>query len=163
MATYISYCTTPIGKLKLTATKEYITSIVFDDQSTENESSQQTNVLVNCNIQLQEYFSGTRTYFDLPVKQNGTGFQEKIWNHLYGIPYGKTISYSDLALLFGNLKAKRAVAAANGKNKLCILIPCHRVIGKNRTLTGYSGGLWRKQWLLNHEAKLSSGLQELNF
>ncbi len=163
MSTYISYCSTPIGKLKLTATKEYITSIVFDDHSIEDESTEETDVLTNCNMQLQAYFSGARTYFDLPLKQNGTNFQEKIWEHLYAIPYGKTISYSELALRFGDIKAIRAVAAANGKNKLCILIPCHRVIGKNRTLTGYSGGLWRKQWLLNHEAKFTSGVQELNF
>ncbi len=163
LKTNTAYYTSPIGNLKLIATDKYVTSILFDDQTHEVDLSETTELLSKCSIQLHEYFSGTRTCFNLPLNQSGTGFQEKIWKQLIAIPYGKTISYSDLAVNFGDIKAIRAVAAANGKNKLCILIPCHRVIGKNRTLTGYSGGLWRKQWLLEHEAKYSLGVQQFSF
>jgi methylated-DNA-[protein]-cysteine S-methyltransferase len=94
------------------------------------------------------------------MQQNGTTFQQKVWDLLNEIPFGKTISYQRLSIQFGDLKAIRAIASANGKNKLAILIPCHRVIGSNQSLTGYAGGLWRKKWLLQHELKYS-GVQQL--
>ena len=102
-------------------------------------------------LQLQEYFDGSRTEFSFKMAPNGTDFQKKVWQQLLAIPYGTTLSYLDLARQLGDVKAIRAVAAANGKNPLWIAVPCHRVIGSDGSLTGYAGGLWRKKWLLEHE------------
>ena len=104
-----------------------------------------------CKQQLGQYFTGERTEFDLPLDQRGTAFQKSIWSCLVTIPFGETVSYRDIADMVNNRKAVRAVGAANGKNPISIIVPCHRVIGSNRTLTGYAGGLPRKSWLLNHE------------
>lgn len=104
--------------------------------------------------QLMEYFSGKRKAFDLPLAITGTGFQKKVWEELRHIPYGKTLSYLGLSRQIGNVKAIRAVGHANGQNPLAIIIPCHRVIGSDGSLTGYAGGLWRKKWLLEHEGAL---------
>ncbi len=102
-------------------------------------------------IQLQQYFEGKRTHFDLKLNPKGTDFQRSVWQELLNIPFGKTLSYMELSKKLGDLKAIRAVAAANGKNPLWIVIPCHRVIGTDGSLTGYAGGLWRKKWLLELE------------
>lgn len=102
--------------------------------------------------QLNEYFEGKRKSFDLLLKPNGSSFQKRVWDALQEIPFGKTISYLELSKKLGDVKAIRAVAAANGKNPLWILIPCHRVIGSDGSLTGYAGGLHRKKWLLDHES-----------
>jgi len=99
--------------------------------------------------------------FELPINQHGTVFQKEVWNELMQIPFGRTISYLELARKTGDSKATRAVANANGKNNVCIIVPCHRVIGANKELVGYSGGLWRKKWMLEHEAKLAYGVQTL--
>ncbi|ESU21939.1 O-6-methylguanine DNA methyltransferase [Flavobacterium cauense R2A-7] len=104
--------------------------------------------------QLQEYFEGKRTTFNFPINPKGTDFQQKVWKALLEIPYGKTTSYMDLSKKLGDVKAIRAVASANGKNPLWIVVPCHRVIGSDGSLTGYAGGLWRKKWLLEHENPL---------
>jgi methylated-DNA-[protein]-cysteine S-methyltransferase len=101
--------------------------------------------------QLQEYFDGKRTDFSFKLNPKGTDFQQKVWQELLNIPYGKTTSYLDLAKKLGDPKVIRAAASANGKNPLWIVIPCHRVIGTDGSLTGYAGGLWRKKWLLEHE------------
>lgn len=101
--------------------------------------------------QLQEYFEGKRKDFDFKLNPKGTDFQQKVWQELINIPYGKTMSYMDLSKKLGDVKAIRAVASANGKNPLWIVVPCHRVIGTDGSLTGYAGGLWRKKWLLEHE------------
>ncbi len=101
--------------------------------------------------QLQEYFDGKRTTFNFPINPKGTDFQQKVWKALLEIPYGKTTSYMELSKKLGDVKAIRAVASANGKNPLWIVVPCHRVIGSDGSLTGYAGGLWRKKWLLEHE------------
>lgn len=102
-------------------------------------------------LQLQEYFNGKRTEFSFKINPAGTDFQQKVWQELLNIPYGKTCSYLDLSKKLGDVKAIRAVASANGKNPLWIVVPCHRVIGSDGSLTGYAGGLWRKKWLLEHE------------
>lgn len=107
--------------------------------------------LEDCAIQLQEYFQGIRKDFNLKLNPEGTPFQKQVWNLLEHIPFGKTVSYLDLAKQMGDVKATRAIAGANAKNPLWIIIPCHRVIGSDGSLTGYAGGLHRKQWLLNHE------------
>ena len=108
--------------------------------------------LEDCVIQLNEYFEGTRKQFDLKLNPEGTGFQKKVWNTLEQIPYGKTCSYLELSKQLGDVKAIRAVANANGKNPLWIIMPCHRVIGSDGSLTGYAGGIHRKKWLLEHES-----------
>ena len=108
-------------------------------------------VLQNAVTQLQEYFDGKRTHFDFQLNPVGTEFQQKVWKGLCEIPFGKTMSYFELAKQLGDVKAIRAVASANGKNPLWIVVPCHRVIGTDGSLTGYAGGLWRKKWLLEHE------------
>jgi methylated-DNA-[protein]-cysteine S-methyltransferase len=101
--------------------------------------------------QLNEYFDGLRKTFTFTLNPKGTDFQQKVWQALLEIPYGKTMSYLELSKKLGDVKAIRAVAAANGKNPIWIVVPCHRVIGSDGSLTGYAGGLWRKQWLLEHE------------
>lgn len=109
-------------------------------------------VLEDCVTQLNEYFDGSRKVFDLKLNPTGTEFQLKVWKQLEKIPFGKTLSYLELSKALGDVKAIRAVANANGKNPLWIIVPCHRVIGSDGSLTGYAGGLQRKQWLLEHES-----------
>lgn len=120
-----------------------------------DEDVQQTEVipeeLVQAVAELDEYFSGNRTDFTFKMNPGGTEFQKRVWNALLEIPFGKTMSYNQLAIKLGDVKAIRAVAAANGKNPLWVAVPCHRVIGSDGSLTGYAGGLWRKKWLLEHE------------
>ena len=113
----------------------------------------------NAVTELNDYFQGKRTHFDFKLNPKGTEFQQKVWQALLEIPYGKTCSYMDLSKKLGDVKAIRAVASANGKNPLWIVVPCHRVIGTDGSLTGYAGGLWRKKWLLEHESP--SGQQTL--
>ncbi len=163
------YYQSPVGSLKIMIHEGFINEIIFldneqeikNDNSTENISSKNKAVSGICKKQFDEYFSGKRTIFDLPIKQVGTTFQEKVWNELVKIPFGKTISYLQLSQRIGNLKSIRAVGAANGRNNLSIVIPCHRVIGSDGSLTGYAGGLWRKQWLLEHENKYANGVHLL--
>ncbi|MDQ3277336.1 MAG: methylated-DNA--[protein]-cysteine S-methyltransferase [Bacteroidota bacterium] len=157
---YSAVYQSPLGPLQVKCSDEHITAVLF---TTEGSSSafETHPLLQTCIRQLDEYFSGQRTTFSLPLSQEGTIFQKKVWDLLSRIPFGKTISYHQLATQYGDLKAIRAVAAANGKNNLAIIIPCHRVIGSNRSLTGYAGGLWRKKWLLEHEAKFHAGVSQL--
>lgn len=143
----------PIGVIEIVGTREAIHSILFsENQKSVNVFHAETPlVLAECYNQLDEYFKGKRHEFTFPYQLEGTSFQKMVWNALNEIPYSKTWSYKEIALSIGNEKAVRAVGSANGKNKLSIVIPCHRVIGSNGTLTGYAGGLWRKEWLLHHE------------
>lgn len=108
-------------------------------------------VLQECVQQLSEYFNGTRKQFDLKLNPQGTDFQKKVWNELLNVPFGKTKTYLEQSKQLGDVKAIRAVASANGKNPIWIIIPCHRIIGSDGSLTGYAGGIWRKKWLLAHE------------
>lgn len=114
-----------------------------------------------CIEQLIQYFNGQRRQFELPLNQPGTPFQQDVWSELQQIPFAKTISYLELARRTGDTKATRAVANANSKNNIAVIVPCHRVIGANKELVGYAGGLWRKKWLLEHEAKVAYGVQTL--
>ena len=118
-------------------------------------------MLIQCVEQLIQYFNGQLRQFTLPLNQPGTPFQQEVWGELVQIPFAKTISYLDLARRTGDTKATRAVANANGRNNIAIIVPCHRVIGSNRELIGYAGGLWRKKWLLDHETKVAYGVQTL--
>ncbi|MET3697749.1 methylated-DNA-[protein]-cysteine S-methyltransferase [Bacillus oleivorans] len=143
----------PIGVIEIAGTDDVVYSILFSEQEKgENKMKEDTpKVLADCYHQLDEYFKGTRREFSFPYQMEGTHFQKTVWKALTGIHYGQTGSYKDIAVSIGNEKAIRAVGSANGKNKLSIVIPCHRIIGSNGTLTGYAGGLWRKEWLLRHE------------
>jgi len=142
---------TPLGIAKLEGDDSGLTSItVLNDDLP--ASSVIPELLEDAVYQLQEYFEGTRDSFSLTLNPNGTDFQKRVWDALQDIPFGKTISYLELSKTLGDVKAIRAVAAANGKNPLWIAIPCHRVIGSDGSLTGYAGGLHRKKWLLDHES-----------
>ena len=118
-------------------------------------------VLKKCIAQLDGYFAGKLFDFDLNLAQEGTAFQQQVWSELIKIRYGRTSSYLALSKSIGNEKAIRAAGTANGKNNIAIIVPCHRVIGSNGSLVGYGGGLWRKHWLLEHEAKYANGVQTL--
>ena len=162
MKFYTSYYNSPLGLLQIQCSEEHITSVSFCETSTSvaDDDHPLTN---SCIEQLQEYFSGKRKEFSLPLQQSGTPFQMKVWNLLSTIAYGKTISYNDFSKMYGDTKAIRAVASANGKNQIAIIVPCHRVIGSNHSLVGYAGGLWRKKYLLELEAKYFHGVQQLDF
>ena len=145
----ITYIKTPLGITKIMGDENGISVISVSDEG--DISEQIPAVLQEAVSQLMAYFEGKRTTFDFKLNPKGTEFQQKIWNGLLEIPFGKTMSYMDLSKKIGAVKAIRAVASANGKNPLWIVIPCHRVIGSDGSLTGYAGGLWRKKWLLEHE------------
>lgn len=162
MNLYTAYYKSPIGLLKIQCSDKHIKTVTFSDAEGDIENDDH-KLLQTCAKQLDEYFAGKRKNFNLPLNQDGTSFQVKVWELLSQIPYGKTISYNELAKRYGDLKAIRAVASANGKNNICIIVPCHRVIGSNMTLVGYAGGLWRKKWLLDHEAKYHAGVQQFDF
>lgn len=144
------YYHSPVGWLEITAGTEGIEKLEFVESPGE-ESDVSIEELDNCIVQLDEYFSGRRKNFDIKVNLTGTKFQNEVWNYLLLIPFGETESYIDVAKALGDPKAVRAVGMANGRNKIAIIVPCHRIIGKDGTLTGYAGGLHRKEWLLDHE------------
>jgi methylated-DNA-[protein]-cysteine S-methyltransferase len=148
---YYGYYESPIGQLEVICTKESLLSVEFVDKEISEANS---NSLVGEVLkQLDQYFKGVRKEFDLPLALSGTLFQNRVWQELQKIPFGQTLSYKELAQKLGNEKATRAVGNANGKNLISIIIPCHRIIGSNKSLTGYAGGLDRKKWLLEHEQK----------
>ncbi|MCD9517913.1 methylated-DNA--[protein]-cysteine S-methyltransferase [Photobacterium phosphoreum] len=154
MCIYFHTMDSPIGCLTLYATDHALTAILYQDQTPQPETATympQHPLLVECKQQLQQYFAGTRQQFDLPLAPKGTDFQQRVWQSLGTIPYGVCWSYQQLAISIGNIKACQAVGMANSKNPLSIIIPCHRVIGKNGKLTGYAGGLDKKQTLLELE------------
>lgn len=144
-----AFINSPLGITKIVGDENGISEISV---LSEGEVSKTIpKVLKVAVAQLKEYFEGKRIDFDFKLNPKGTDFQQKVWQELLNIPFGKTISYLDLSKKLGDVKAIRAVASANGKNPLWIVIPCHRVIGKDGSLTGYAGELWRKKWLLEHE------------
>ncbi|MES2775902.1 MAG: methylated-DNA--[protein]-cysteine S-methyltransferase [Bacteroidota bacterium] len=152
----------PVGILKLDQTGDAISAVHFmDEKDIATNTTFPTIQLQDCATQLVEYFQGSRTVFGFAIAQQGTVFQERVWQQLQTVDYGKTISYNQLAIKLGDPKCIRAAGTANGRNNLAIVVPCHRVIGSDRSLTGYAGGLWRKQWLLEHEAKFAHGVRTL--
>ena len=141
----------PLGFTKIIGNVDGVSSIIV--LNTEEKTTDIIPLeLEDCVIQLNEYFDGKRKQFDLKLNPQGTDFQKTVWDALLTIPCGKTVSYLQLSKQLGDEKAIRAVANANGKNPLWIVVPCHRVIGSDGSLTGYAGGLYRKQWLLEHES-----------
>jgi len=141
----------PLGYTKIIGDEHGIASVSVLN-SKEKESDIIPEELQDCVLQLKEYFEGKRTSFNLKLNPNGTVCQKRVWQELQKILYGKTITYLELSKRLGDVKAIRAVASANGKNPLWIIVPCHRVIGSDGSLIGYAGGLHRKQWLLEHES-----------
>jgi methylated-DNA-[protein]-cysteine S-methyltransferase len=141
----------PLGCLILKSDGQAITSVSFSENDLQEQDS--CEVLESCKAQLNDYFSGNLTAFDLPLSPEGTEFQQKVWAELIKIPYGETITYMDLAFRLGDPKCIRAAGTANGRNPIAIIIPCHRVIGAGNKLTGYAGGIWRKKMLLETEMK----------
>jgi len=157
------YYRTPLGIALVTEDNGYICKVSILDGDIE-ETTTNCAVLNETIKQLKEYFAGKRKDFDLPLKQKGSDFQQIVWQELLKIPYGTTITYNRQSQKMNNPLAIRAIAAANGKNDLWVIVPCHRVIGSNGSLTGYAGGLWRKQWLLQHEARImGTGQTKLAF
>lgn len=144
-----AYFKTPIGIASITGDENGIAVISVSDQG--QISSVIPEVLRDAVSELIDYFDGKRNDFSFKLNPTGTDFQQKVWKGLLEIPFGKTMSYLDLSKKIGDAKAIRAVASANGRNPLWIVVPCHRVIGTDGSLTGYAGGLWRKKWLLEHE------------
>jgi methylated-DNA-[protein]-cysteine S-methyltransferase len=149
-----AYIKTPIGFARITGTDLGISEITVVDEIGDQPESV-PDCIAEAQVQLEEYFLKKRTEFDLKLQLRGTDFQKRVWEFLIKIPYGKTMSYMEQAHCLGDKKAIRAVASANGKNPIWIVIPCHRVIGSDGALTGYAGGVWRKNWLLQHESAVA--------
>lgn len=147
---------TPLGKLHLNATFKGLVKAAFIDEDVIITSDIPKSLEDTC-LQMSEYFDGKRLIFDLKLDPEGTDFQKRVWDELLKIPYGKTASYMDMAKRLGDPKVIRAAASANGKNPISIIIPCHRVIGSDGSLTGYASGLHRKKWLLEHESPVKQG------
>ena len=150
MANYFKTMDSPIGVLMLGSDEWQLKSISFDADYLENESYI-PEILIAAQMQLEEYFSGSRQIFDLSIDLEGTEFQKSVWEKVAGVSFGKTKSYVEVAREVKSENSSRAVGMANGKNPLPIIIPCHRIIGHNGKLTGYAGGVERKKWLLLHE------------
>lgn len=166
MKHYKTLYASPVGELMITSDGKAITSILFTETGKEGNGFMTDvrplpEVIQHCVQQLDEYFAGTRRVFEITIAQQGTPFQQSVWKALCEIPYGVTWSYLSLARRIGNEKSIRAVGTTNGKNQISIIVPCHRVIGADGSLTGYGGGLWRKKWLLEHEQRIKYGIQTL--
>jgi methylated-DNA-[protein]-cysteine S-methyltransferase len=153
----IGYYESPTGLLKIVSSDVGVTEVTFSEDKIEPEH--RTNIVDKCIEELDEYFHKGRKFFSVELDLKGTIFQKKVWSELQTIPFGTTISYEELAIRIGDIKAIRAVGLANGMNPVAVIVPCHRVIGKNGDLTGYAGGLQNKEWLLYHEGSL---LKQLN-
>ena len=147
---FSQFIDSPLGLVRISATSDGISEVLFTDRSGDNTPSSLTELAAQ---QLQAYFAGSLQHFSLPLAASGTAFQQQVWQALCTVPFGVTCSYADIAQRIGNNKAVRAVGAANGRNPIAIIVPCHRVIGANGTLTGYAGGLDKKAWLLKHEQR----------
>ncbi len=147
----------PLGPVEIRTDGQFVISVTYQDHEGITDELP-CPVLKMAVAQLREYFTGKRKEFDIPVRPSGSVFEGKVWEQIMEIPYGVTISYGTLAKRIGMPRSARAVGRANGRNPVAIIIPCHRVVGANGSLTGYSGGLWRKEWLIRHEAAIRGGI-----
>lgn len=143
---------TPIGIIAVRGDYEGLAAVSVLDDDTITPSRNIPDSLTSAVAQLHAYFDGTLQAFRLQLNPKGTDFQKRVWQELMNVPYGKTISYLELSRRIGDVNAIRAAAAANGQNPLLIVVPCHRIIGRDGSLTGFAAGLWRKKWLLEHES-----------
>ena len=156
---YYDYIDTPLGELELTSSSHHLLAALFvktEKNVLDKQPVQHYEINEEAKKQLNAFFKKELTQFKLPINPAGTEFQKMVWSELVKIPFGLTISYLTLAKKLGDPNSIRAAASANGKNPITIIIPCHRVIGTDGKLVGYSGDMWRKQWLLNHESKQES-------
>lgn len=158
MELHTAYLNSPIGLIEITGNDDGIQSVYFVEER-KTKTSKIHPSLKECIYELEEYFQGVRKEFGLKLNPEGTDFQKKVWTELLNVPFGKTVSYLDISKKLGDANATRAVGNANGSNPIFIIVPCHRVIGVNGKLVGYGGGLWRKEWLLNHEKSSTFGKQ----
>ena len=150
MQTYKTYYKSPLGPIEILGSQDSIIALDFVEEMLP-EDGELTFCVKECLKQIDEYFRGDRREFFLNLQPVGTDFQKSVWRQLEKIPYGKTTSYGKIADVIGKPNASRAVGSANGKNPLAIIVPCHRVIGSDGSLTGYGGGVWRKRWLIGFE------------
>ncbi|WKN45123.1 methylated-DNA--[protein]-cysteine S-methyltransferase [Tunicatimonas pelagia] len=166
MRTFTIVHPSPLGDLLISGNDSFISGVRYADlhQELEKKAVSTNNapaLLRRCATHLDEYFAGWRRTFGLQFQQEGTLFQQTVWQGLLKIPFGQTNTYADLARQIGNAKSSRAVGLANGKNQIAIIVPCHRIIGTSGNLTGYNGGMWRKKWLLDHEKRIAHGVLSL--
>ena len=164
IANYTQIYHSPIGIIKIVADEFCIEELVFIEDAQLNQltiSTTTPEVINQCIDELIEYFAGKRKQFSVAINQAGTEFQQKVWKELYEVPFSKTLSYGELAKKMGDPNLVRAAASANGKNKIAIIVPCHRIVGADRSLVGYAWGKARKKWLLQHEFRLELGVQTL--
>jgi methylated-DNA-[protein]-cysteine S-methyltransferase len=159
---YTAYYSSPIGLIEVTGNEEGIISVLFIDAKKKSPTTIHP-CLKECIYQLDEYFKGIRKEFGVKINPKGTSFQQKVWDKLLTVPFGKTASYLEISKMIGDAKATRAVGNANGSNPISIIVPCHRVIGVNGKLVGYGGGIKRKEWLLDHERNTLHGKQTTLF
>jgi methylated-DNA-[protein]-cysteine S-methyltransferase len=162
MELHFAYFSSPIGLIEISGNEEGIATLFFVDEKKHNSTKIHPS-LKECLYQLEEYFKGLRKEFGIKLNLKGTDFQKKVWAQLVQLPFGRTVSYLDVSKMLGDANATRAVGNANGSNPISIIVPCHRVIGVNGKLVGYGGGLWRKEWLLNHEKSITFGKQTTLF
>ena len=153
-STASAYCQTPIGFLRVSGNEKWVQAVEFCEQPGP-QADQIPEPLRQACRQLDEYFQGKRRKFEVPLSLRGTSFQKRVWTALRKVPFGRTLSYGGIARAIGHPYSGRAVGGANHRNPVPIIVPCHRIIGHSGRLTGYGGGLWRKQWLLDHEKKVS--------
>ena len=146
------YLESPIGLVEVGGTARAVTTVLFVERR--QHEGRPSSVVTLALSQLGEYFTSQRRHFDIPLDLIGTDFQREVWTHLLSVSYACTATYADVAAAIGRPQAVRAVGAANGRNPISLIVPCHRIIGSNGKLTGYGGGLWRKEWLLRHEGTL---------
>jgi methylated-DNA-[protein]-cysteine S-methyltransferase len=158
MSAFIGYYSSPIGIIEITGDDDGIATLYFVEEQKGTGGKSHT-LLKECIYQLEEYFKGIRKDFGLKLNPKGSEFQKKVWDQLLKLPFGRTASYLDIARMLGDANATRAVGNANGSNPISIIVPCHRVIGVNGSMTGYGGGIWRKEWLLDHEKSIIFGKQ----
>lgn len=147
---YKTYYSSPIGTIEIVSDEDSIVKLDFMEETGKADDNS-PEILSKAVSQLDEYFKGKRKTFDLKLGVKGTEFQQNVWQQLIKVPFGSTATYGEIAKAVGNEKASRAVGGANNKNKIAIVIPCHRIVGSSGKMVGYAGGLWRKEWLLEHE------------
>ncbi len=153
MKTYTAFYKSPLGSIKIVGNQDCILSLDFVEEELPDDTDLPFCLKAGLK-QINEYFKGNRSQFLLKLNPEGTKFQRMVWRQLEKIPFGEVVSYGQIAGAIGKPNASRAVGSANGKNPIAIIIPCHRVIGSDGSLTGYGGGLWRKEWLIKHERGL---------
>jgi methylated-DNA-[protein]-cysteine S-methyltransferase len=149
---FVGHYHSQLGRMAISATGQAITSVLFADDAHELHPVSPSPLIAECIGQLEAYFAGQLRQFNLPLAPQGTEFQQKVWAELQKLSFGRTATYGDLAHRLGDPNLTRAVGTANCSNPIAIIIPCHRIIGADGSLTGYAGGLWRKQWLLRNES-----------